>query len=128
MSYSDYFRVLYHYGDYFYAGANPLTQAAGLGSSLGLDIGSSVGFSCVIGEQLYYANGEGLPSVYSGESIYCQGFITYNETYGEIRWTDYTKEVIDQKDSTYGRNFLTTAAAGDACIYVRGNERLTGGS
>jgi len=117
---SDYFRVLYHYGDYFYAGAAPLTQAAGLGSTLGLDIGASVGSSCMIGEQLYYANGEERPSVYSGDAIACRGFVVNDN----VVWSDFTKEVVDQKTTTHGRMLFTNGVGTDA-IYVCGHEKMS---
>ena len=68
------------------------------GTSLGLAIGVTPGFSCVVREDLFYADGSGRPIAWGGDTPYCSGFLVWDNS--ESAYIDYTRNVTDGRSGT----------------------------
>lgn len=92
------------------APSDPPTAAAGsawttLESS---NVGATPGFSDVVREHWFYADGTSRPIVWGGDNPYCSGFLYYDVS--ELAYVDFTREVTDNRSTTYAS---FTIAAGD---------------
>lgn len=96
----------------------PLTQKANFGSSL-ISVGTEPGFSCVVGEDWIYCDGENRPIIFGGDTPRCDGFIVYDGNSGV--YIDYTSEVTDLDPDTYA----IISAHADTVYYVGMKERGT---
>jgi hypothetical protein len=111
--------LLAHVGSYFNdlgASADALTQAVGLGTALGLSIGTTIGHSCLMDESLIYANSSVAPVIFSGSSCSCIGFVRdYNGVYA-----DYTERVTDGRSDTVGKFGLSATNS----LYICAREKI----
>ena len=78
----------------------PPTQDTSYGTTLGVSVGTTPGFSAQVGEYLFYADGSGRPIVYGGASPRVRGFFVYDAS--EVADCDYSRKVIDGRSDTYG--------------------------
>lgn len=81
-------------------------------TSLGVTVGTTPGFSCVVGEDWFYADGSGTPIRYGGGEPLCSGFIAYDDS--EAAYVDFTRVVTDGRTDTGG--LILLAAADDLYI------------
>jgi len=77
------------------------------GTSLGIAVGTTPGFSCLVKEDFFYADGSGRPVAWGGDTPYCVGFLVYNASL--TAYSDYTRIVTDARTGTLAT--LGTAAA-----------------
>jgi len=78
------------------------------GTTFGTSIKSSLsetvpGFSTMVGEHFFYADGSGRPIVWGGDLPFCSGFIAHfdiGDTGTPDTYVDYTREVIDNRTGT----------------------------
>ena len=93
---------------------DPPTAAGGSGWTTleGSNVGTTPGFSAVMGETFVYADGTAAPIVYGGDYAYCSGFLSYDNS--STTYTDYLRLVTDNRTGTEA---ICVAAASDK-IYV----------
>jgi len=99
---------------------DPPASGTTFGTDLGVTVGTTPGFSCVVGEHWFYADGSGRPVVYSGIAVSPLGFFSYDDSSSALG--DYTNEVRDRRADTTG---LILEAAADYAIVVT-QERCEG--
>jgi len=92
----------------------PTASGAGFGSDLGLSVGTTPGFSCVVGEWFVYADGSGKPIIWGGDNPLVFGALVYDDSAG--RYVDYSREVIDGRSDTYA--IVLSAAADKLYIFT----------
>ena len=93
---------------HLYDATNDPPTAAGttFGSSLVSGVSQTVpGFSTMVDEHFFYADGSGPPTVYGGDLPYCSGFVAHfdlPDTGTPKIYADFTREVTDDRgDNTY---------------------------
>ena len=73
-------------------------------TDLGITTTSTPGFSAVVGETFFYADGEGKIKVWGGDTPQIIAFFVHadadNDDTPEV-YMDYSKEILDQSDATY---------------------------
>ncbi len=99
---------------------DPPASGTTFGSSLGVAVGETPGFSDVVGEHWFYADGSGRPVAYGGTAVSPIGFFSYDTSNTALN--DYLREVTDQRDSTTG---LILLASDDYAIILT-QERCEG--
>ena len=99
---------------------DPPAAGTTFGSDLGVTVGTDPGFSCVVGEHFFYADGGGAPIAWGGDDPSPIGFFAYDDS--EDVWNDFTKEVTDRRTNTNG--LILGAAADDLVIITQ--ERAEG--
>lgn len=126
-----YYKNPFNADEHFIAQANSLlyteTEVAKLppaldatfGTSLGLAVGTTPGFSAQLGEYWFYADGSGRPVVWGGTSPRAKGFFVYDAS--ETSYLDYTRKVTDGRADTGG---VVLSAATDKFI-VFSEERIS---
>jgi len=57
---------------------DPPTGGTTFGTSLGVTVGTTPGFSCLVREDFFYADGSGAPICWGGSSPLCSGFLAYD--------------------------------------------------
>ena len=67
-------------------------------TSLGVTVGTTPGFSDVVGENWFYADGSGRPITWGGDEPLCSGFVVYDSS--ATAYIDYTRKVTDGRTST----------------------------
>lgn len=83
---------------------------------LGVTVGTTPGFSDVIGESFFYADGSGRPITWGGDKPLCGGFLVWDNS--ATAYVDYTRKVTDGRSDT-------VAALGNAAsdvYYVHSHE------
>jgi len=68
------------------------------GDSISSDVGTTPGFSDVIGDLWVYADGSGGPLLWGGDNPFCSGFAVYDAS--ETSYVDYTRDVTDNRTDT----------------------------
>lgn len=91
----------------------PPIQDTSFGTTLGVTVGTTPGFSAQVGEYLFYADGSGIPMAYGGASPRIKGFFVYDAS--ESAYNDYTRKVIDGRTDTEG---VVLSAATDKIIIL----------
>ena len=91
----------------------PPVQDTSFGTTLGVTVGTTPGFSAQVGEYLFYADGSGIPMAYGGASPRVKGFFVYDAS--ETAYLDYTRKVIDGRTDTEG---IILGAATDKVIII----------
>ena len=93
---------------YLYDATNDPPAAGGttFGTSLVSGLSTSLpGFSTMVDEHFFYADGSGPPTVYGGTFPYCSGFIAHFDIANDgtpDTYADFTREVTDDRgDDTY---------------------------
>lgn len=87
----------------------PTASAAGAWTTLeSSNVGTTAGFSDIIGEWWFYADGTAAPIMYGGDTPFPIGFLVYDA--GNTRYVDYTRVVIDNRTGTLA---TILPAAGD---------------
>ena len=76
----------------------PTVSGATFGTDLGVTVGATPGFSCIVGERFFYADGSGRPIVWGGDNPYPLGFLVYDASTDSF--IDYTREVTDGRPDT----------------------------
>lgn len=90
--------------------SEPPTGAAGSAwTDLGVTAGATPGFSCVVDEWLFYADGTSAPIAWGGDNPFPVGFFVYDDSVGE--YIDYTRVIKD------GRSDTEATAVGAAADY-----------
>lgn len=82
---------------------DPPTAGTTFGTSLGIAVGTTPGFSAVVGENMFYADGSGRPVVYSGATPFCRGFLCHYDVDDDDTpevLVSYTREVTDGNTAT----------------------------
>lgn len=79
--------------------SDPLEQSTGLGTTLGVAVGSRPGYSCVVGEDFIYADGSGPPIIWGGNNPFCEAFFVWDNS--TSAYVDYTHRVVDGRTDTY---------------------------
>jgi hypothetical protein len=102
------------------AAKNPPAVDASYGTDLGVTVGTSPGVSCVVEEDLFYADGSGRPIVWGGNTPYCLGWIVYDGT--DEDYNDYSIQASDGRTDTYAYAFGGT----DDAIYICSPEIASG--
>ena len=91
-----------------------------LGTTLGVAVGTTPGFSCVVREDFFYADGSGRPIAWGGDTPYCSAFLTKDNS--ESAFMDYTRKVTDGRTGTVA---VLGNAASD--IYYVGSSEIASG-
>jgi len=79
---------------------DPPTKGTTLGTTLGVTAHSTTpGFSCVVREDMFYADGTSRPIAYGGDTPYCTGCMVWDDS--QSAFVDYTRKVTDARSDTY---------------------------
>lgn len=78
----------------------PPTQDTSFGTSLGVSVGTTPGFSACVGEYFFYADGSGKPLAWGGDTPRVKGAVCWDNS--ESQYQDLSMKVIDGRDDTYG--------------------------
>jgi len=106
----DYHFLGQYNGNLYDATNDPPASGTTFGSSIVSGLSTSVpGFSTMVGETFFYADGSGPPVAYGGTGPLCSGFLTVEDA-TSANYIDYTREVTDERSETHA--ILFTAAAG----------------
>ncbi len=97
-------------------GDPPTASGANFGTDMGLSVGATPGFSCVVGEHWIYADGSGRPIIWGGDSPYVFACLYYDDSADIYR--DISREVTDGDNN----NTATITLAASDKIYVVINE------
>jgi hypothetical protein len=89
------------------------------GTTLGVAVGTTPGFSAQVGEWWFYADGSGRPMVYGGATPRIRGLFVHDTS--EVANCDYSRKVIDGRADTYG----VILEAADDYFIVLTEERLS---
>lgn len=68
-------------------------------TDLGVTVGTTPGFSDVVGENWFYADGSGRPITWGGDTPLCSGFLVWDNSATAL--VDYTRKVTDGRSDTY---------------------------
>lgn len=82
------------------AGKLPPTTDPSFGTSLGIAVGTTPGFSTMVGETFLYADGSGAPVVWGGDTPYPFAVFWYDA--GLAEYIDITRKVTDSRSDTDG--------------------------
>lgn len=101
---ADYHFLAQYNGNLYDAANDPPTGGTTFGSSIVSGLSTTLpGFSTIVKELLFYADGSGAPIVYGGNNPFCSGFICHfdidNDDTPEV-YVDFTREVTDERSST----------------------------
>lgn len=99
---------------------DPPASGTTFGTSLGVAVGTTPGFSAVVSEKLVYADGSGIPIIWGGDTPLPHGFLVYDVS--ETAYMDYSRAVKDKQTTTKA---IILAAAGDK-VYLLTAERCEG--
>ena len=100
---------------------DPPTIAGGTAyTDLGVSVGTTPGFSCVVDETFFYADGSGRPIAWGGDTPSPIGFFVYDAS--ETAYIDYTRVVTDGRNDIEG---IILGAATDK-IYLVTSEPCEG--
>ena len=99
---------------------DPPATGTTFGTDLGVTVGTTPGFSCVVNDRWCYSDGSGAPIVYAGTAPFPLAFFTYDIS--ETAYVDYTSDIIDNRTTTYA---VVLGAATDK-FYVLTHERISG--
>ena len=98
----------------------PPTVDASFGTTLGVTVGTTPGFTATVGEYMFYADGSGKPIAWGGASPRIKGMFTYDIS--ELKYSDYSRKVTDGRADTHGH---ILGAATDQLIIIT-EERCSG--
>lgn len=100
---------------------DPPTAAAGSAwTDLGVTVGTTPGFSCVVDEWWFFADGSGPPTAWGGNAPLPKGFIVFDDSASAEM--DYTRVVRDGRDGTEA----TVLEAADDSFVIVSPVRLDG--
>ena len=99
----------------------PPTQDTSYGTTLGVVVGTTPGFSAQVGEWWFYADGSSRPMVWGGTSPRIRGFINTIDT--SVTFSDYSRSVRDGRSDTYG--LIPNTAVGVSAVDIFCEERLS---
>jgi len=99
---------------------DPPAAGTTFGTTLGVTAGTTPGFSCMVGEHWFYADGTSRPIVYSGTSPLPLGFYVYDAS--SLAYVDYSRVVRDQRTDTEA----TVLGAATDKFYIITNEPCSG--
>lgn len=102
------------------ASNDPPAAGTTFGTDLGVTVGTTPGFSDLVGDKWCYADGSGAPVVYAGTAPFPMAFFTYDAS--ETAYVDYTSKVVDSRTTTYA---IVLGAATDK-FYILTHERISG--
>ena len=94
----------------------PPSSGTSFGTSLGVNVGTTPGFSCVVGERWFYADGSGTPISWGGDAPLPLAFVVYDGSSGS--YVNYVGEIADP-DTTPRATILKETADR---LYVITNE------
>lgn len=77
---------------------DPPAAGTTFGASLGVTVGTTPGFSCLVKEDFFYADGSGRPVVYGGSTPLAIGFVVWDNS--ATAYVDYTRNVTDGRTTT----------------------------
>lgn len=80
------------------AAKTPPDTDASFGTDMGVTVGTTPGFSCVVRESWFYADGSSRPIVWGGDNPWCSGFLAWDNS--ESAYIDYTRRVTDNRTDT----------------------------
>ena len=98
----------------------PPATSTTFGSSLGVAVGDTPGFSCMVEEDWLYADGSARPIIYGGDDPYCLGFLVYDNSeasFVQNPYVDYSRWVTD--DTTKAASLGTGSSD---VFYICSNE------
>ncbi len=98
---------------------DPPAAGTSFGSDLGVAVGTTAGFSCVVNDKFCYADGSGTPVVYAGTAPYPLAVFTFQNS--DSSYTDYTREAIDGRSTTV----VNILAGANDKIYILTHERIS---
>ena len=98
----------------------PTVSGAVFGTTLGVTVGTTPGFSCLVNEWLFYADGSGRPIVWGGDNPSVFGALSYDNS--AVTYVDYSREVTDGRADTEA---IVLGAANDK-FYVITSELCSG--
>lgn len=115
---SDYHFLAQYNGNLYDSTNDPPASGTTFGSSIVSSLSTTVpGFSTMVDEHFFYADGSGRPTVWGGDNPFCSGFIAHYDIANDgtpDTYVDYTREVTDERTETYA----TLRADGDDVFYV----------
>jgi len=102
----DYHFLAQYNGNLYDATNDPPTPAGTtFGSSLASGLSTTIpGFSTMVDEHFFYADGSGPPTVWGGDLPYCSGFIAHFDITNNgtpDTYADFTREATDDRTDTY---------------------------
>lgn len=77
---------------------DPPASGSTFGTSLGIAVGTTPGFSALVGEKFAYADGSGRPLIWPGDNGIPLGFLVYDDS--EDAYIDYSRKVRDKRTGT----------------------------
>jgi len=77
---------------------DPPAAGSTFGTTLGVAVGTTPGFSCVVGESFCYADGSGRPVFYGGLTPY--PIAVFSEDASEDEYVEHTAVITDQRTDT----------------------------
>lgn len=98
---------------------DPPTAGTGLGTTLGVAVGTVPGFSCVVEDEFIYTDETSGLLCYGGTAPYPLGFFVYDDD--KAAFVDYTRNVTDKRSDTKA---VVLGAAADV-FYVITHERAS---
>lgn len=98
---------------------DPPAVGTTFGIDLGVSVGATAGFSCVVNDRFCYADGTSAPIVYAGTAPFPLAVFTYDAT--NTAYVDYTSQIVDNRTATYA-NIL--GGATDK-FYILTHERIS---
>jgi len=99
---------------------DPPAAGTTFGASLGVTVGTTPGFSAMVGEKFCYADGSGIPIIWGGDTPLPLGFVVYDTS--ETAYIEYSRNVKDKRSGT--KAIILEAAADKA--YLITSERCEG--
>lgn len=97
---SDYHFIVQTNGKLIDCTNDPPATGSATGTDLGVTISSTTpGFSDVVKEDLFYADGSSRPIAYGGDTPYCTGCMVWDNS--QNAFVDYTRKVTDGRTDTY---------------------------
>lgn len=98
----------------------PPNTTSDFGTDVAQGVGSEPGFSTVVGENWFYADGGNRPLVFGGNNPYCTGFLVYDDS--ATAYVDYTRLATNGRTDTL---ILLGTSASDV-FYVGAMEPIDG--
>ena len=98
---------------------DPPTAGTGFGTTMGVAVGTTPGFSCVVGDEWIYTDPTSGLLCYGGTTPFPLGFVVYDIS--NAAYVDYTRNVTDARSDTKA---VVVGAATDVA-YVISHERLS---
>ncbi len=112
---SDYHFLAQYNGNLYDATNDPPASGTTFGSSIVSGLSTTVpGFSTMVKELFFYADGSGVPTIWGGDDPFCSGFVNLLSA-GSTKYSDFTREVTDERSDTHAILLASNAVGYYVC-------------